>query len=192
MDEFERVQERLTRVRPTLSPTLNRAAAYMLEHPADVVTMSMRELARAADIPAPNFSRLAQQVGFVAYSKLRAVYRQRVHSGRPIHDSTPDRVPPPPTERGERGGGAVGRIPAAALGNLAGRLRQRRVRPRGFAHRRPPLPQPDLRRGPPAPRTFSRDTSTPSATWRPRHSAWLDATPEASATTSSTSARMTP
>ena len=90
MDEFERVQERLTRARPTLSPTLRRAAAYLLERPADVVTMSMRELARAANIPAPNFSRLAQRIGFAQYSTLRAVYRQRVQTGKPIADSTPD------------------------------------------------------------------------------------------------------
>lgn len=119
MDEFERVQERLTRVRPTLSPTLRRAAAYMLEHPADVVTMSMRELARAADIPAPNFSRLAQQVGFEAYSKLRAVYRQRVHTGRPIHDSTPGRVRPPPTDAENAAEALWDGFRQAALANLA-------------------------------------------------------------------------
>ena len=91
----------------------------MLEHPADVVTMSMRELARAADIPAPNFSRLAQQVGFVAYSKLRAVYRQRVHSGRPIHDSTPERARPPPTDAENAAEALWDGFRRAALGNLA-------------------------------------------------------------------------
>jgi len=91
-DEYERVRERLTRVRPTLSPTLGRAAAYMLDHPADVVTMSMREIARAANVAAPNFSRLAQRVGFAGYSGLRAVYRHRIHTGKPVGDSTPDHV----------------------------------------------------------------------------------------------------
>lgn len=84
MDEFERVQERLTKARPDLSPTLGRAAAYMLEHPADVVTMSMREIASASDIPAPNFSRLAERIGFSGYDALRGVYRRRIKAGKPI------------------------------------------------------------------------------------------------------------
>ena len=120
MDEFERVQERLTRVRPTLSPTLRRAAAYMLEHPADVVTMSMRELARAADIPAPNFSRLAQQVGFAAYSKLRAVLPPASPLGKAdtrFH-SRPRPARHPPTRRTRRRRCGNG-FRQAALGNLA-------------------------------------------------------------------------
>ena len=95
-DEFERVQERLTRARPLLSPTLGRAAAYLLEHPADVVTMSMREIARASDIPAPNFSRLADRIGFSGYDALRAVYRRRVHQGKPFADCPPAPAPSRP------------------------------------------------------------------------------------------------
>ena len=117
MDEFERVQERLTRARPTLSPTLSRAAAYLLEKPADVVTMSMRELARAANIPAPNFSRLAQRIGFAQYSTLRAVYRRRVQTGKPIADSTADQTPA--SSDADRGSQALWEaFRHAALGNL--------------------------------------------------------------------------
>lgn len=96
IDEFERVQERLTRARPLLSPTLARATAYLLEHPADVVTMSMREIARASGIPAPNFSRLAERIGFSGYDALRAVYRQRVHEGKPFADAPPAPAPSRP------------------------------------------------------------------------------------------------
>lgn len=94
--EFERVQERLTQARPLLPPTLGHAAAYILEHPADVVTMSMREIARASDIPAPNFTRLARRVGFSGYDALRAAYRQRVHEGKPFADSPPAPAPSRP------------------------------------------------------------------------------------------------
>ena len=100
VDEFERVQQRLTRARPQLSSTLSRAAAYMLEHPADVVTMSMREIARAAGIPAPNFSRLAARLGFTGYNALRDIYRRRVYSGKPIAAAAP--APPSRPVREDR------------------------------------------------------------------------------------------
>ena len=73
-----------------LSPTLARAAAFVLEQPAAVVNMSMREIASASGIQAPNYSRLAKRMGFGNYTALRAVYRRRVESGKPVVDSIPD------------------------------------------------------------------------------------------------------
>ena len=81
--------------------------------------MSMRELAHAANILFPNFSRLAQKLGFATYGKLRAVYRQRIHSGKPIHDSTPDQVGPPPTNAENAADALWAGFQQATLGRVA-------------------------------------------------------------------------
>jgi DNA-binding MurR/RpiR family transcriptional regulator len=76
--EFDAVQERLTRIRPTLPPQLRRAATFLLENPGEVATQSMRSVASSAGVPLPNFARLAKALGFDKYNELRDVYRQRV------------------------------------------------------------------------------------------------------------------
>jgi len=82
--DFETIRDRLTKARPTLPPQLRRAAAYLLENPGNVATLSMREMAASADVPLPNFARLAKEVGFGTYNELRNVYRRRVQDGGPL------------------------------------------------------------------------------------------------------------
>ncbi len=84
MDQFEAVQDRLTRVQVDLPPQLRRAAAYLLENPGDVATLSMRKVAANAQVPLPNFDRLAKEIGFTTYGELRDVYRKRVQAGGTI------------------------------------------------------------------------------------------------------------
>jgi len=84
MSEFDTVQDRLTKVRPTLPPQLRRAATYMLENPGEVATQSMRKVASAAEVALPNFARLAKAIGFETYNELRDVYRERVQLGGPV------------------------------------------------------------------------------------------------------------
>ncbi len=80
-NDFETIRDRLMKARPSLPPQLRRAAAYLLENPGDVAIFSMRELAASADVPLPNFARLAKEVGFDTYNELRNVYRRRVQDG---------------------------------------------------------------------------------------------------------------
>ena len=80
MDEFDGLQDRLTKAHPKLPPTLRRAAAYLLKKPGDVATLSMRGLARNADVALPNLARLAKALGYETYSELRDVYRHRVQA----------------------------------------------------------------------------------------------------------------
>lgn len=56
----------------TLSPKLQKAALYVVEHPEEVATRSLRQVARATDMSAPTFSRLAEVLDFDSYDDLRA------------------------------------------------------------------------------------------------------------------------
>ena len=83
-DDLDAIQDRLTKARPALPPQLRRAAAYVLENPGDVATLSMRKVASAAQVAAPNFARLAKAIGFGTYDELREVYRKHVQRGAPF------------------------------------------------------------------------------------------------------------
>jgi len=83
-NDFETIRDRLTKARPTLPRQLRRTASYLLENPGEVATLSMREIAANADVPVPNFARLAKEVGFDTYNELRNVYRRRVQDGGPL------------------------------------------------------------------------------------------------------------
>ena len=81
MNHFDTVQERLTRLHPTLPPKLRRAATYLLENPGQIATESMRAVSASSGVALPNFARLAKALGFDTYNELRDVYRDRVQSG---------------------------------------------------------------------------------------------------------------
>lgn len=55
----------------SLSPKLREAALYVVEHPDEVAAKSLRQVARAADMSAPTFSRLADELNFASYDDLR-------------------------------------------------------------------------------------------------------------------------
>ena len=81
MNDFDAVQERLTRLHPTLPPKLRRAAKFLLENPGEVATQSMRTVAANSGVALPNFARLAKALGFDKYNELRDVYRKQVQTG---------------------------------------------------------------------------------------------------------------
>ena len=81
MEDFDAVQERLTRLRPSLPPTLQSAATFLLENPGEIATQSMRTIAANSGVALPNFARLAKAMGFDKYNELREVYQKRVQSG---------------------------------------------------------------------------------------------------------------
>lgn len=82
MPKFEEVQDLLTRVYPKLSPTLQKAAAFLLEYPEKIATQSMRKVATDSGVALPNFARLAKVIGFDKYSELQDVHRKQVQIGQ--------------------------------------------------------------------------------------------------------------
>ena len=70
-DEFE-----------TLPRTLQRAAQWVSDHPAEVCFLSMREQARRADVVAPTMSRLAQALGYTGFRALQDDFREHAAWGR--------------------------------------------------------------------------------------------------------------
>jgi DNA-binding MurR/RpiR family transcriptional regulator len=57
---------------PSLSPTLQIAARFVVDHPNEVVTMSMRALAEHAPTQPATLVRLAQRLGFAGWPELKA------------------------------------------------------------------------------------------------------------------------
>ncbi len=82
MTDFQQVNEKLKELHPALPRALKVVAAYLLEHPGDVATLSMRQVAANAGVSLPNFSRLAKMLGYETYGELREVYRKQVQ----LHD----------------------------------------------------------------------------------------------------------
>ena len=71
--------DRLTRAYPTLSPSLKKCATYLLEHPIEVATLTMRQVASRAAVPPSTMTRLARAVGFSGYASFRDVYRASIN-----------------------------------------------------------------------------------------------------------------
>ncbi len=70
LDEFDR-----------LSPQMQRAARFVVEHPDDVALLSMREQARRADVLPATMTRLAQRLGYAGFEAVREIYAQAVRAG---------------------------------------------------------------------------------------------------------------
>lgn len=78
MNKYLTVTQSLKAQLPQLPRALKVVATYMLEHPGDIATLSMRQVATNAGVSLPNFARLAKALGFETYSELREVYRKQV------------------------------------------------------------------------------------------------------------------
>ncbi|MDD9992564.1 MAG: MurR/RpiR family transcriptional regulator [Rhodospirillales bacterium] len=77
--EFGEGVDLLTRAYPKLSRQLKKCAAYILEHPSEVATLSMRQLAARAEVPPSTMNRLARAVDFGTYDQFRAIYRDSIN-----------------------------------------------------------------------------------------------------------------
>lgn len=77
--QFSAGADRLSWAFPKLSPQLKKCATYVLEHPSEVATLSMREVATRADVPPSTMTRLARAVGFSAYNEFRDLYRNSIN-----------------------------------------------------------------------------------------------------------------
>ena len=77
--EFGEGADRISRAFPTLSRQLKKTADYILEHPSEVATHSMRQLAARAGVPPSTMNRLAKALGFDTYDEFRALYRDSLN-----------------------------------------------------------------------------------------------------------------
>jgi DNA-binding MurR/RpiR family transcriptional regulator len=68
MNALERIRERFA----SLSPKIQSAARFVIDHPNEVVIGSMRTLAERAAIQPATFVRLAQQLGYAGWPELKA------------------------------------------------------------------------------------------------------------------------
>jgi DNA-binding MurR/RpiR family transcriptional regulator len=69
---------------PSLSPRLQEAARYIVDHPNEVVIQSMRTLAELAQIQPATFVRLAQHLGYAGWPELKSAFAEELglHSQR--------------------------------------------------------------------------------------------------------------
>ena len=67
----------------SLGPELQRAAAWVLNHPREVGLNSMRQQATQAGVSANTMIRLAQSVGYDSYIPFRQVFQDALTSGEP-------------------------------------------------------------------------------------------------------------
>ena len=77
--QFGEAVDRLTKAYPKLSPQLKKCASYILEHPSEVATFSMRELATKADVPYSTLNRLARALDFRTYGEFKALLRDSIN-----------------------------------------------------------------------------------------------------------------
>ncbi len=63
-----------------LSPQLQEAARWVIDHPADVALLSLREQARRAGIAPATLTRLAQRLGLRGYDGVRKLYADAVRA----------------------------------------------------------------------------------------------------------------
>lgn len=64
-----------------LTPQVQAAARFVLEHPQDVALLSMREQARRAGVPPVTMLRLARQFGFADYQAFRQLHAAALRPG---------------------------------------------------------------------------------------------------------------
>ena len=83
--EFGEGADLLTRAYPKLSRQLKKAAAYILEHPSEVATLSMRQLAARAGVPPSTMNRLAKALEFDTYDEFRKLYRDSINEQSPSY-----------------------------------------------------------------------------------------------------------
>lgn len=68
---------------PNLTPQLQKAARFMVEHPEEVGLNSMRHVAREAGVKPATITRLTKTLGFHEYESLREPFRQRLRTSTP-------------------------------------------------------------------------------------------------------------
>jgi DNA-binding MurR/RpiR family transcriptional regulator len=78
---------RLVESFPGLTPELQKAARFMVEHPEEIGLNSMRKVAHDAGVNPATITRLSKKLGFDEYEQLREPFRQRLRSLSPNFSS---------------------------------------------------------------------------------------------------------
>jgi DNA-binding MurR/RpiR family transcriptional regulator len=78
MKNLSSFNARLKKGFASLSPQLKVAARWVIDHPADVALLSLREQARRAGIPPATLTRLGQRLGLQGYDGVRKLHAEAV------------------------------------------------------------------------------------------------------------------
>jgi DNA-binding MurR/RpiR family transcriptional regulator len=81
--------DRIKDLYPRLSPRLQHAAKYVLDHPTEIAMRSMRQVANEAAVAPSSMIRLAKELGFPSYDDLRMAFQEPLRATRA---SFPDRA----------------------------------------------------------------------------------------------------
>lgn len=81
---LDQLLTRLTDRRDRMTPQLQRACSYVLDHPVDVAMLSIRKAATASAVTPSTLTRLAKETGFQRYDEFRQVFQDAVQSRRPV------------------------------------------------------------------------------------------------------------
>lgn len=76
------VKEELRHRFATLSPALQQVAKFVLDHPNEVVTSSMRSIGVRANVPPPTLVRFAKHFGYAGWPELKQAVAQEMGLGR--------------------------------------------------------------------------------------------------------------
>lgn len=107
-----------------LTPELQKAARFFLDHPEDVGLNSMRTVAGQAGVTPATISRLSKALGYDAYEQFREPYRQRLRSTGPGFSEQLEDL----QARGARDGGTlIEEVRAQELDNVARTLSNEQI-----------------------------------------------------------------
>ena len=81
MPPSEPLRDRIIAQYDAMSAQLQQAARYVIEHPEEVALVSMREVARLADVQPATMTRLAKFLGLPGYDELRAQHAAVLRRG---------------------------------------------------------------------------------------------------------------
>ncbi len=76
--QSDNVQERIARHYSELSGRLKEAADYVVTHPLDVATRSLRAVSASAELAPATFTRLSRSLGFSSYEEMRELCRSEL------------------------------------------------------------------------------------------------------------------
>lgn len=98
----------------SLSPRLQQAARFIVDHPNEVVIASMRQIAERAGAQPATLVRLAQQLGFAGWPELKAAFAKDLGLSANDFTQRPERAP----DAGHAGGDEVKAMFGALQRNL--------------------------------------------------------------------------
>ena len=81
MSEPAQVLQHLTEALPSLTPELQKTAAYVLENPNEIGVSSIREIAGKARVKPNSLVRMARRIGFEGYENFRKPFREQIRHG---------------------------------------------------------------------------------------------------------------